>query len=254
MQKKNSLSSITQYFLVKRGRKDAKKGRVYLSNFNSSSLICPFFIEEISLCLNQMHLEKEEYYINREKTANLNLSEKRIEIELLIKSLQEEIKSKKLLISDLSNKKYHENNNLSTNETDDSDCFIDDKKLAHHYKLIESYAMMETEKFLDKKRIIETEQLISEVIEKIDNLEKELKLIQNKEQELEENKNLKLNTMIERCKQLYAYSTARMSAYLSGVLQILGKPDIIVKYDTLTIFRELQKELTEIESLKEGIE
>lgn len=93
---------------------------------------------------------------------------------------------------------------------------------------------------------------ISKLPLKVKELEDELKILDKIEIKAKEKLEIRFNMMLERCKQHYSLTLARLSAYWSGVLQkIRDNKNISCSFYSMGLFKELEKE---IEGLKKGEE
>lgn len=257
MKNNNSLSILTHYSLVRRGRKDAKKGSVSFIGDNKALLICPFFSEEISLCLNSIHHEKEVYLLDQLQRADKknDLEKQKRDLSFTKSTLRSEINNLQQETKSLRNKQYTVNVELSkTIRPDDSELIPVDKSVDEKCAIMDAQASLEVEKYMDNRTIVKNEQLISEAEEKIKRIDKRFDEISRVEFEQNEINKLQLDIMVERCKQLYSYSMARIAAYWSGVLRIHKSIDVLGQYDSMPIFKKLKNELKELDSIKEGEE
>lgn len=86
-------------------------------------------------------------------------------------------------------------------------------------------------------------------------LEEELKILSERQIQEKEKLKIRFNMMLERCKQHYSLTLARLSAYWAGVLRKVGdNKKVSCNFYSMNIFIDLQKEIEEIEVLKKEVE
>lgn len=259
MRTRKRLGPITRFFLVKRGKKDAKRGIICFDETKVNSLTSPFFKEEISLCLNLIHKENEKYNIKRKKTLHKQkrLENKKNKIDIELSTLLNEIEFQMQIFDELSKKEYDFDDYLTSpiiQQEDTAPFFPENKELNQICLKLEKQARFEVEKYSDKNKKSAVENSISKQPIKIKALEQDLKRLNVIQLQEKEKLEIQFDMMVERCKQHYSFTVARISAYWSGVLQKIDNIEFSHQFHLLDIFKSLQNELKEIKSLRKGEE
>lgn len=250
------LGIVTRFCLVKKGKNDARKNIIYFDRTDINSSTSPFFKEELSLCLSKIHKEYEKYLFKKEKFIknSKNIENKKIKLQLEINSLNREKDLQKDFIKDLNQKKY--NNDFSFSpiflRSDHEELFLDYDSFNKECRKIERQARYIVEIEKDRKQIEELSEAVLEQPLKVKLFEEKIEALNVFQSKEYEKLNNQLNIVDERCKQHYSFTLARLSAYWSGVLCVVGNSEnISSQFYSLNIFEKLQDE---IEVIRKGVE
>lgn len=241
--KKVKLSYFTRKHLERKGRRDAQNKIITYENSKSDLVISPFFKEEISICFVKIHSEYEDYLKQKQRynRRSVKREKEKAKLRSSIQTIKEKNRSNEILLESLSKESQRISLDEKTLLSGEGDFLAFEKQA-----LIELHKIQMQEKrealmhsissYAERKRVpqskIEELQAV-EIKEKVDLLRQ-------------------LDIRIEKCKQYYALTIARLSAYWTGVLtESQNNDQLFSSFYTKGLFNELKEEIANLQSLRE---
>ena len=250
--KKVKLNFLTRNSLAKKGKKDAKNGIIEI---NYDIPVSPYFEEETSLCIANLHKEYEKFLRYKTKILKriVRYEKKTNKYNARIKMINDESDYNSSILEDLDNIVFEKidfddvavRRLMGESVVYNNEQLLSDDVL-REYRTMEKRAIVEAEKYdvdLKKDALIKKISKQPKQIFKVDK-----KVARSEALSKRELKKLycKYEVFISKCNQYYEITSARISAYWNGVKYNFSEN---TNFDTEKILSKIKDKICQYEQI-----